>query len=1562
MTKSKEPISMLVILLLLIASSPCEAIIILTSANDNCPGGLQCMTLQQYANNPSQNSSTVLELQPGNHSLSSQLNVANIVNFTITGNDSQVVCIPGSGEISLTLVQNVLITEVSFIGCDRNVLSTNGDSVEIRNAMFSQNRINIIESVTSVVVVDSTFDGNSETGLDFRNTDIESTATIVNCVFSNNGQRGITAVSTNLDIRGSTFFRNSGPQGGCIRAQSSRVDIASSNFTQCTTVGHPGGAIYGQQVTFTITNTNFMGNQGYTGGGIRGDSSSFNITSSEFVKNVGNVDGGAIYAGSGTTSFNLADTNFISNTAARTGGAVYTLRLDSLVCGDFINNTAVSGNGGGLYVSTHFSVTISHCNFWNNTCDGGGLGGAGVSIVAPANHISVNVIGSTFLNNVVQIGNGGGLYFRSNGQLASMMITESSFRNNTATSIQDSLRNRNTVFGGGIYMSGGNSSISIDSSEFSMNCASGSGGGVYMTGSIVVNSSNFTENSALLGEGGAIHCDGRNANVTLISSMFDYNSAPSCGALDVNERFHVIEFQDCSFTHNTATGTEIGGGACCISSASLSVTNSNMSHNAATMNGGVFYFNGGVVEIRNSNFINNSAEGRGGVVYTYIHPVSYNILESTFRQNTARNDGGVLYIGRRSSNVHIRESEFAYNSATEGGGIISIIGSSLIFNTTNFYNNTANKGEIISACNSIVSLYNDAGQVQTQISRDMCTFFDNTDSNGLSEPINETSGFNQTNCINCDAFIILTSSNNYCPGEFTGDPCLTLQQYVASPSFEANISLIFEPGNHTLTGELSASDSYNYTMAGSGAKIICDTSAAELSLTSVQHVFIIDLSFIGCDRNVLSTNGGSVEIRNAMFSQNRINIIESVSSVVVVDSTFDGNSDTGLDFMNNIQSTATIMNCVFSNNGHRGITAVSTHLDIHGSTFFNNRGPQGGCIRAQSSRVDIVSSNFTQCTSVGGHHGGAIYGQQVTFTIMNTNFMGNQGYTGGGIHGDSSSFNITSSEFVKNICDRDGGAIYAGSGTTSFNLADTNFISNIADRTGGAVYTFRLDSLVCGNFINNTAVRGDGGGLFLDTILSVTISYCNFWNSISGEGGFGGAGVLIILRRDYISVNIIGSSFMSNAAVPGHGGGLHFRSNGQHARMTITESSFINNSANLLESVPHRQIINGGGIYLSGSNSSVFIDKSNFSMNTASVSGGAIYVTGSIFINDSTISNNRAIMGEGGGIVSDQQNAHVSVTQTTFIHNTAPTCGAISIQNYDHTVTLIDSSFAYNEGTNHSNGGGGVACFNGSSTSIITSSFRTNMANYNGGVFLFQYSTFRFEDSHFHSNLALKDGGVIYSSTTFLNPSTIYQCSFIQNTAGSNGGVLFMHNTGSLLNISHSRFSNNNATSSGGAIYVSESAIRITETNIFNNSADLGDAIQACGSDVTLRDSQFTISTDSSNCTSYDGDVDNFVNFMRTIDIEIDSNMTTFFATCPFENDLDSVTTSETEMITTPKATMSTEARAETTTTAEAVSTGTEATTEMITTTIVTEAAQTTNAITNDTETTDAITPLISTG
>jgi predicted outer membrane repeat protein len=813
------------------------------------------------------------------------------------------------------------------------------------------------------------------------------------------------------------------------------------------------------------------------------------------------------------------------------------------------------------------------------------------------------------------------------------------------------------------------------------------------------------------------------------------------------------------------------------------------------------------------------------------------------------------------------------------------------------------------------------------MSRDACTYFDNINSYSLIEPINRTSGFDQVMCNSCDAFIILTSSDNHCPGEFTGDPCLTLQQYAGSPSSDANIYLLLEPGNHTLTGELMASNSYNYTMSGSDSKVLCDNSA-QISLTSIQHVSINGVSFMGCAQNVLSANGDIVELRNVMFSRNQINKVESINHLIVIDSIFDGNSDTGLD-LRSIANVVEIENCTFSNNGHRGITAVSSDLEISKTTFYNNIGPAGGCIHAESSTVTIRLTNFTECTSNPGLDGGAIYGQQVAFTITRTNFTDNRaGFGGGAIAGGSSSFNITSSSFIRNVCTQWGGAIKADVGTSLLILADTNFISNTA-RSGGAVFAYRLDTLICCNFINNAGIPGNGGGLYLQTLMSVTISYCNFLNNTNSGGGFGGAGASIFVESniDYVSVNIIGSSFVNNTALPGQGGGLLVKSNGQHASIIVTDSSFRNNSANLHDFRPHQTIINGGAIYFTGGNGSIFINNSDLTMNSASISGGAVYVTGSVSVNNSTFSQNRALMGEGGAIVANQQNASVSLTQTIFSQNTAPSCGAISIQNLNHIVTLTDSSFLYNEGTNHTNGGGGVACLNNSVVSAITCNFLNNMANYHGGVFIFQSSSFRIEDSSFQNNFALQDGGAIYSSTRFPNPSTIYMSSFIQNTARRDGGVLFIETSGELLNITWSTFSNNSANNSGGIFYINEGIVDISETNIFNNTADTGDAIRACDSIVMFPDSQFTVSTDSSNCTLYNGNTDNFDfgNFSHTpTNVAFDTSLTTFSAICPFEYDTDPgivdtttapvTATSIPEVTTTTGATPATTATIDTTT------------------------------------------------
>ena len=40
----------------------------------------------------------------------------------------------------------------------------------------------------------------------------------------------------------------------------------------------------------------------------------------------------------------------------------------------------------------------------------------------------------------------------------------------------------------------------------------------------------------------------------------------------------------------------------------------------------------------------------------------------------------------------------------------------------------------------------------------------------------------------CERFNIVPSPDSPCPGEFTGEPCLTLEQYVTNPSLSSNIT------------------------------------------------------------------------------------------------------------------------------------------------------------------------------------------------------------------------------------------------------------------------------------------------------------------------------------------------------------------------------------------------------------------------------------------------------------------------------------------------------------------------------------------------------------------------------------------------------------------------------------------------------------------------------------------------------------------------------------------------------------------------------------------------------
>ncbi len=106
-----------------------------------------------------------------------------------------------------------------------------------------------------------------------------------------------------------------------------------------------------------------------------------------------------------------------------------------------------------------------------------------------------------------------------------------------------------------------------------------------------------------------------------------------------------------------------------------------------------------------------------------------------------------------------------------------------------------------------------------------------------------------------DTFHIVTSPAAPCPGEFIGEPCLTLQQYVSNPSIShGNITLLFETGTHTVSHAFSASNAHSYTLSGYNVSIECISNTVSFTLTSIQYLNITGLKLSNCGLFRVSSN------------------------------------------------------------------------------------------------------------------------------------------------------------------------------------------------------------------------------------------------------------------------------------------------------------------------------------------------------------------------------------------------------------------------------------------------------------------------------------------------------------------------------------------------------------------------------------------------------------------------------------------------------------------------------------------------------------------------------------
>jgi predicted outer membrane repeat protein len=355
------------------------------------------------------------------------------------------------------------------------------------------------------------------------------------------------------------------------------------------------------------------------------------FSSAKSIPEIVFIDGGGLVTLSGGNSTRLFEVTATGSLTLRNivltngvhpleGGAILNQGELSLENTTIRNSLASGANSAGGAISTYGILVVNGSLFENNAAPSGG------AIYVPAT-TNLVISDSTLRNNQAngQIGAGEGLggaiYIETPSALT---IHHTRFENNIAE------------VGGAIHSPVSPSTVTIDQgSLLDGNIAqTGSGGAVFSNGSVFVERSAFTNNSAV-GLGGGI---------------FNQN-----GSLTVSE----VVFQD-----NSSGFT--GGGIANLSSTNLVVVSTTFEGNHAAYRGGGLYSSVSTPTLNNITFVRNSA-GSGGGGGMMLVSGQYDLVNVTFSANTTTTSGGGIRLD--TGTVNLTNVTFYQNSAPSGGAI-----------------------------------------------------------------------------------------------------------------------------------------------------------------------------------------------------------------------------------------------------------------------------------------------------------------------------------------------------------------------------------------------------------------------------------------------------------------------------------------------------------------------------------------------------------------------------------------------------------------------------------------------------------------------------------------------------------------------------------------------------------------------------------------------------------------------------------------------------------------------------------------------------------------------------
>ncbi|MBC7815710.1 MAG: hypothetical protein IAG10_02295 [Planctomycetaceae bacterium] len=234
--------------------------------------------------------------------------------------------------------------------------------------------------------------------------------------------------------------------------------------------------------------------------------------------------------------------------------------------------------------------------------------------------------------------------------------------------------------GGGIRNQG---VLTLQDVNLSNNTASGGGGAIISFGngsSLTISDSKFDSNSANgpLG-GGAIYTG---STTTITDSMISNNASSANGGAIVNSGSGSLTLSQTTVKSNSAS-TGQGGGI--FNSATVSILRSTISGNSASDGGGIANVNFSVTTSATlllTTLSANTATNRGGGIFNAVGATSL-ITDSTIAMNSAALSGGGIY---RQGQVRMGGSILASNTVGTSGpdifGVLTSLGNNLIGSTS----------------------------------------------------------------------------------------------------------------------------------------------------------------------------------------------------------------------------------------------------------------------------------------------------------------------------------------------------------------------------------------------------------------------------------------------------------------------------------------------------------------------------------------------------------------------------------------------------------------------------------------------------------------------------------------------------------------------------------------------------------------------------------------------------------------------------------------------------------------------------------------------------------------